>query len=102
MARPYSLDLRERLIALVKAGCSAREAGRRLKVCASTAINWAKRWRLTGSVAAKPMHGHPPLKLAPHKDLVLKLEQYWAERISRPLYLNLEPDLYNRLLREED
>ncbi len=30
------------------------------------------------------------------------LERYWAERISRPLYLNLEPDLYNRLLREED
>lgn len=73
MARPYSLDLRERLIDLVKAGCSARKAGRRLKVCASTAINWARRWRLTGSVAAKPMHGHPPSKLAPHKDLVLKL-----------------------------
>lgn len=73
MARPYSLDLRERLIELVKAGCSAREAGRRLKVSASTAINWVKRYRLTGSVAAKPMHGHPPSKLAAHQDLVLQL-----------------------------
>ena len=73
MARPYSLDLRKRVIELVKTGCSAREAGRRLLVSASTAIKWAKRWRQTGSVAAKPMHGHPPSKLAAHKDLVLKL-----------------------------
>jgi hypothetical protein len=26
------------------------------------------------------------------------LEQYWAEKINRPLYLNLEPNLYDKLL----
>ncbi|MEM7045940.1 MAG: IS630 transposase-related protein, partial [Pseudomonadota bacterium] len=68
MPRAYSLDLRERLIDAVEAGSSARAAARRLQVGASTAVKWVQRKRETGSVEAKPMHGHPPAKLAPHKD----------------------------------
>ena len=32
-----------------------------------------QRKRKTGSVEAKPMHGHPPAKLSPHKDRLLRL-----------------------------
>ena len=73
MPRAYSLDLRERLIDAVEAGSSARAAARRLQVSASTAVKWVQRKRETGSVEAKPMHGHPPAKLLPHKDRLLRL-----------------------------
>ena len=73
MPRAYSLDLRERLIDAVEAGSSARAAARRLRVSASTAVKWVQRKRETGSVEAKPMHGHPPAKLLPHKDRLLQL-----------------------------
>jgi putative transposase len=42
-------------------------------VSASTAVKWVQRKRETGSVEAKPMYGHPPAKLAPHKDRLLRL-----------------------------
>lgn len=73
MPRAYSLDLRERLIDAVEAGSSARAAARRLQVSASTAVKWVQRKRETGSVEAKPMHGHPPAKLLPYKDRLLRL-----------------------------
>lgn len=68
MPRAYSTDLRQRLIDAVEAGSSARAAARRLQVSASTAVKWVQRKRQTGSVEAKPMRGHPPAKLLPHKD----------------------------------
>ena len=57
----------------VEAGSSARSAARRLQVSASTAVKWVQRKRRTGSVEAKPMHGHPPAKLLPHKDRLLRV-----------------------------
>ena len=70
MPRAYSLDLRQRLI---EAGSSARTAARRLPVSASTAVKWVQRKRETGSVKAKPIHGHAPSKLLPHKERLLRL-----------------------------
>lgn len=49
--RPYSDDLRLVLVSQVEAGRSRREAGRHLKVSAATAVRWAKRLELTGSVS---------------------------------------------------
>ena len=40
---------------------------------ASTAVKWVQRKRETGSVEAKPMHGHPPAKLLSHKHRLLRL-----------------------------
>ena len=57
MPRPYSQDLRVRLIGAVEAGASARSAARLFGVSASTAVKWVALWRLTGSVAALPMGG---------------------------------------------
>ena len=61
MGRPYSLDLRERVVAAVeKDGLSARQAAARFGVGASTAIRWVGRSRETGSVSPGKMGGHKP------------------------------------------
>jgi transposase len=61
MAKPYSMDLRERVVAAVeKEGLSRHEAASRFGVGASTAINWVRRFQDTGSVAPGQMGGHKP------------------------------------------
>jgi putative transposase len=61
MAKPYSMDLRERVVAAVaKEGPSRHEAAWRFGVGASTAINWVRRFQDTGSVAPGQMGGHKP------------------------------------------
>jgi transposase len=71
MGRPYSLDLRARVISAVGAGMSCRAAARHFHVGESTAIRWSKRARETGSVAALPMGGKRPFVLAAQGDWVL-------------------------------
>jgi putative transposase len=59
MAQPYSMDLRERVIAAVEqGGLSGNAAARRFGVAVSTAINWLRLHRETGSVAPGKMGGH--------------------------------------------
>ncbi len=61
MAKPYSMDLRERVVAAVERdGLSRQEAATRFGIGASTAINWLRRFRDTGSVAPGQMGGHKP------------------------------------------
>ena len=57
MARPYSDDLRERVIEAAEAGASRREAAERLQIAPSSAIKWLQRWRESGSAASKPTGG---------------------------------------------
>jgi len=65
MARPYSLDLRERVVAAVeKSGMSRRRAAAQFGVGVSTVINWVRRLRQTGSVAPGQMGGHKPKAIA--------------------------------------
>jgi len=59
MGKPYSLDLRERVVAAVLTeGLSCNRAAKQFGVGISTAINWLKRVRETGSVAPGKMGGH--------------------------------------------
>ena len=58
MPKPYSQDLRVRVIGAVESGSSARSAGRLFGVSESVAIKGVERWRRTGSVAAKRMGGY--------------------------------------------
>jgi putative transposase len=52
MARPLSIDLRERAVAAVlKGGLSRHRAAAQFGVAASTVINWVRRFQETGSVA---------------------------------------------------
>jgi transposase len=57
MARPYSRDLRERVVRSVEGGLSRRQAASLFGVAISTVIKWVGVWRATGSIAAKPMGG---------------------------------------------
>jgi putative transposase len=58
------MDLRKRVVAAMKAGLSCNRAAKQFGVAISTAINWAKRLRETGSVAPGKMGGHKPKKIA--------------------------------------
>jgi putative transposase len=58
------MDLRERVVAAVKAGLSCNRAAQQFGVGISTAINWMKRLRETGSVAPGKVGGHRPKKIA--------------------------------------
>jgi putative transposase len=65
MGKPYSIDLRERVVAAVQTGgLSRNQAAKQFGVGISTAINWVKRWRQTGSVAPGKMGGHKPKAIA--------------------------------------
>ena len=57
MTRPYSDDLRLRVVCAVAAGGSCRVVGKRFSIGVSTVVRWAQRLRATGSVAPKPMGG---------------------------------------------
>ncbi len=71
MVRPYSMDLRERLVAAVEGGESRRSAARRFGVSASVAVKWLQRSRRTGSVAPGQMGGHRRPALEGQRDWVL-------------------------------
>jgi putative transposase len=64
MARPYSMDLRERVVRAVdQEGLSRRQAAERFGIGIKTAIDWVRRFHETGSPAAKPMGGCRPKKI---------------------------------------
>ena len=73
MAKSYSVDLRERVLAAIGSGCSARSAARVFSVSASSAVKWGQRWRASGQVAASPLRGHRRSPLAEHADWLLAL-----------------------------
>ena len=59
MAKPYSMDWRERVVSAVERdGMSRHAAAARYGVAISTAIRWVRRGRATGSVAPGQMGGH--------------------------------------------
>ncbi|MBB4239176.1 putative transposase [Rhizobium esperanzae] len=59
MARPFSDDLRERVVcAVTREGPSCRAAAKRFGIGVSTAIDWVRRLRETGSPAPGQMGGH--------------------------------------------
>jgi transposase len=65
MGRPYSIDLRDRVVAaVVTGGMSCNRAAKQFGVGISTAISWVKRVRETGSVAPGKMGGHKPRKIS--------------------------------------
>ena len=73
MGKGYSKDLRERVVAIVDGGESAREAARLLNLGASTAIRWIDRWTTTGTVDALPGTGHSRSPLKAHDQWLLDL-----------------------------
>jgi len=67
MGRPYSLDLRTRVVAAMSAGMSGRDAAQHFSIGESTALRWARRARESGSPQAKPMGGKRPFALEAYR-----------------------------------
>jgi transposase len=57
MARAYSMDLRERVVAAVIDGRTCRQVAGLFRVSVASVVKWAQRARSTGSPAALPMGG---------------------------------------------
>ncbi len=58
MGRSRSVDIRERVVALVNEGLSCHEAARRLRISAASAVRIMQRKKRTGGVKAAPQ-GRP-------------------------------------------
>jgi transposase len=64
MARAYSLDLRERVVAAVAAGENCRAVAATFRVSVASVVKWSQRFRATGSAAARRMGGTRSYALA--------------------------------------
>ena len=74
MPKAYSGDLRVRVIAMVQAGASRREAAEVFSLADSTAVKWLRRCEESGSAEAKPRGGSvSPLEV--HATLILEVVQ---------------------------
>ena len=73
MAKPYSQDLRERMVRAVLSGQSRREAARLLDVSASCVIKLMRRLDATGEYRPRKFGGHKRYALAGHEDKVRAL-----------------------------
>jgi|ERR687896_79415 transposase len=73
MTRPYSLDLRERMVRAVEAGASRRATAARFGVSPSCVVKLVQRWSRSGSLAPDPGGGGRRAKLADHAELVQAL-----------------------------
>jgi transposase len=71
MARAYSFDLRERVVAFVASGQTVRAASAVFGVSVASVVKWTQRVRATGSAAAKPMGGKRPFLLEAERDWLL-------------------------------
>src|SRR3954470_21476655 len=88
MPRPYSQDLRDRVVASVAGGRSRRATATIFSVSVATVVRWSQRFRTTGSAAAGARGGHRPQRLAGRRDWLLA-------RIAE------KPDLTLRAIRAE-
>lgn len=72
MTRPYSNDLRKRVVDAVRTGDSCRAVAKRFGVAISSVVKWSQRYRATGSVAPGKMGGHRRPILEPHREFIIK------------------------------
>lgn len=73
MGRPYSEDLRERIVRAVVSGLSRREAARRFDVSPSCVVKLLRQWRETGSILPAPIGAPKRSKLDPHAAWLLRI-----------------------------
>ena len=72
MTRPYSDDLRERVVSAVEGCESCRSVATRFGVAVSSVVKWRQRYRSTGSVAPGQMGGHRKRLLESHRDFIVE------------------------------
>lgn len=70
MARPLSMDLRERVVARHQAGESIRTVASAFAIAPSTVSKWTRRWRQSGSVQPAKFGGYRRRLLEPYREMV--------------------------------
>lgn len=73
MPRPYSVDLRERVVCLVEGGLSCRQTAKRFHVSVSFVIKLLQRWRESETLEPASFGGHKTSTLLAHGDRVRAL-----------------------------
>src|ERR1700726_3792291 len=73
MGKPYSDDLRERVVAAIEAGHTRVKVAELYNMALSTVGGFIKRKRETGSVSPDKFGGYKTFSLEPHTDLVKEL-----------------------------
>ena len=73
MARPYSEDLRERIVRVVDSGTSRNAAAKRFDVSISFVVKLMQRWNQRGTIKADKYGGWKKPKLAPHAERIRAL-----------------------------
>ena len=71
MVKPYSVDLRERVVRFVISGHSRHEAAVHFGVSVSSAIKWVAAYLARGEIAPKPLGGRRFSKLDPHRAFLI-------------------------------
>src|SRR3954468_13937875 len=71
MPRPYSQDLRDRVVASVSGGRSCRASAKIFSISVATVVRWSQRFRATGSAAALAMGGRRRHRVASRRDWLL-------------------------------
>src|SRR3974377_1854119 len=74
MARPYSQDLRDRVVGSVASGRTCRTTAALFGVSVASVVKWSQRWRASGSAGGKPMGrggGGGPVRLKRERDWLL-------------------------------
>jgi len=71
MARPYSTDLRDRVVASVTGGRTCRATAALFGVSVASVVKWSQRYRATGSAAAGQMGGWKQLLLLSEREWLL-------------------------------
>jgi transposase len=72
MGRPYSQDLRERVVGAVEGGLSRNQAAKRYQVAVSTVIDWVDAWRAEGRLTHRPMGGDHSSRLKDEREWLLQ------------------------------
>jgi transposase len=73
MTRPYSVDLRERVVRSVEAGASCRATAAQFEVSISFVVKLMQRWRRCGSVVPDRYGGWKQSPLSAHAERVVAL-----------------------------
>jgi len=72
MVKPYSEDLRWRVVRRVAMGRPVREVAETFGVSVASVVKWSQRFRSTGGVAARPMGSRLPRSLIGQRDWLLQ------------------------------
>jgi transposase len=92
MGKPYSDDLRERVVAAIEAGHTRKEVAELFNMALSTVGGFIRRRRETGSVSPDKFGGYKTFALEPHTDLVKQLVAQQPDSTLAELQARLEKE----------